>query len=224
MIEDDEELAEILCEFLYQNGIEVTNFAEPFSGISHLKYDKECDLVILDLSLPNLDGLEVCKKIREISCIPIIISSARSDINDKVDALEFGADDYLPKPYDPKELVARVKSILRRSNTTQERPLEQPKAPIEIFSINESAYSIFFHGTALELTRAEYEVLSLFIHNKNCALSREDIVDSAPSISHDASAKTIDVIISRIRAKLGDDSKNPTYIKSVRGIGYKLCL
>ena len=117
MIEDDLELAEILSEFLEQFEMSVKTCAEPFLGLSELEINKY-DLVILDLSLPGLDGLEVCKEIRKKHDVPIIISSARHDLNDKVNAFELGADDYLPKPYEPKELVVRIKSHLRRTNAS----------------------------------------------------------------------------------------------------------
>ena len=115
MVEDDSELAEMLTQYLLKFNIEVTNFEDPFLGLSALKL-KTYDLVILDLTLPGMDGLDVCKAILENHDIPIIISSARSDISDKVSALQLGADDYLPKPYDPRELEIRIKTILRRFN------------------------------------------------------------------------------------------------------------
>lgn len=115
MIEDDIELAEFLSEFLLQHGIHVTNYDEPYTGISAAN-TQNYDLLLLDLTLPNLDGLEVCRRISKQKHIPIIISSARSDVEDKIKALDYGADDYLPKPYDPKELLARIQSLLRRSH------------------------------------------------------------------------------------------------------------
>ena len=115
MVEDDIELANVLTQYLSTFDIEVTNYDEPFLALSAIAV-KKYDLIILDLTLPGLDGLEVCKKIQERYNIPIIISSARSDITDKITALELGADDYLPKPYDPRELEIRIKTILRRFN------------------------------------------------------------------------------------------------------------
>lgn len=120
MIEDDLELAEVLSLYLKQFNIEVTNYEEPFLALSSLKLQK-FDLIILDLTLPGMDGLDVCKEIVEKFNIPIIISSARSDITDKVTALKLGADDYLPKPYDPRELEIRIRTILRRFNKSLEK-------------------------------------------------------------------------------------------------------
>ncbi len=132
MIEDDLELADVLTQYLKQFNMEVTNYEEPFLALSALKINKY-DLIILDLTLPGMDGLDVCKQIVKNFDIPIIISSARSDITDKVTALQLGADDYLPKPYDPRELEIRIKTILRRFNHSN----IQEEVPNKIFILNE---------------------------------------------------------------------------------------
>ena len=212
MIEDDMELAEILSEYLKKYGIEVENYEDPFIALSALRIHKEYDALILDLTLPGMDGLEILKKIREFSDIPIIISSARSDLSDKVIGLELGADDYLPKPYDPKELEARLKAITRRRN-------KPPKEPD--LRIYKNRHEIVFKGTPLHLTPAEFEVLSFLIEHPNQPINREELLYSCENLSENASEKTIDVIISRIRHKLGDEPKKPRYIQSVRGVGYK---
>jgi len=212
MIEDDLELAEILAEYLKKYGIEVVNYDDPFIALSALHIHKDFDALILDLTLPGMDGLEILKKIREFSDIPIIISSARSDLSDKVIGLELGADDYLPKPYDPKELEARLKAITRRRT-------KPPKEPD--LKIYKNRREILYKGKALHLTPAEYEVLSYLIEHPNQPINREELLYSCESLSENASEKTIDVIVSRIRHKLGEDPKNPHYIQSVRGIGYK---
>ncbi len=223
MIEDDEELAEILCEFLYQNSILTENFPEPYSAISHFKFNKNYDLIILDLSLPNLDGLEVCKKIREISSIPIIISSARSEIEDKIDAFELGADDYLPKPYNPRELIARIGSLLRRTSHTSPKEEIDKKESEELFRVDKANYDLFFRDRALDLTRGEFEIFSTLYESKNRAISREEILESCQTLDSLSCHKSIDVIIGRLRAKIESDTKNPKYIKTVRGIGYRFC-
>lgn len=120
MIEDDVELAEIITGFLKQYDMNVTNYDEPYTGMSAVNA-KHFDVLLLDLTLPNLDGLEVCKRVAKQNSIPIIVSSARSDVDDKVEALKSGADDYISKPYDPKELVARIQSLLRRYNKKYQR-------------------------------------------------------------------------------------------------------
>ncbi len=212
MIEDDAELAEILSEYLKKYGIEVENYEDPFIALSAVRINKY-DALILDLTLPGMDGLEILKKIREFSDIPIIISSARSDLSDKVLGLELGADDYLPKPYDPKELEARLKAITRRSKQKEEHQSQ--------FMIYKNRKEIAYKGQILHLTPAEFEVLSFLIEHPNQPIDREELLYSCESLSENASEKTIDVIISRIRHKLGEDPKKPKHIVSVRGVGYK---
>ncbi len=212
MIEDDEEITLLLKKYLEQYGITIIGFTKPSSALNSLEIEKY-DLIILDLSLPEMDGLDVCKKIRLKCNIPIIISSARSDLSDKVMGLELGADDYLPKPYEPRELVARVKSVLRRYASINSNSSE--------FSINHDKMQIFKNNEVLDLTQAEYEILKLFIEKKEMVISREFIANNVEAIKWDSSDRSIDVIISRIRHKLNDNPKSPKYIKSIRGIGYK---
>jgi two-component system OmpR family response regulator len=213
MIEDDLELAEILSEFLEQFEFEVETEDDPFKALSILKL-KSYDVVILDLTLPGMDGLEVCAAIRERQNIPIIISSARSDVTDKIKALELGADDYLPKPYDPRELEARIFSVLRRYEGKEEEEEAKPSD----FKLDEAAMSISYKGRKIDLTNAEYGILAYMIKKEGMVVSREDIIHNVSAINEDSSNKSIDVMVGRIRNKLGDKS----LIESVRGIGYKL--
>ena len=216
MIEDDLELAGIIIDYLKQFDIEVTNTDSPYNGLSMLKVKKEYELLILDLTLPEIDGLELIPKIREVSNIPIIISSARDDILDKVMGLERGADDYLPKPYNPRELQARIKAILKRF------------APVEIekttstFELKEDDMHILFKGNLLDLTLAEFDILKLLVHRNGGVIAREDFIYDSENIEDESSLKNIDVMISRIRHKISTFDKGTTYIKSVRGIGYQL--
>lgn len=218
MIEDDLELAEILMEYLEQFDINITIAEEPYIGLSTLK-TRSFDLVILDLTLPGLDGLEVCKEIRKHHILPIIISSARTDITDKVTALENGADDYLPKPYNPRELQARIMSLLRRQKgfvpTTQS--VQKPKDLI----LNEEQMLITLFAKELYLTPAEYGILAYLMKKEGGVVSREELIYNIEAISEETSNKSIDVIIGRIRHKLGENPKEPTYIHAVRGVGYK---
>ncbi len=213
MIEDDLELAEILGEFLEKYGFEVVTEDDPFKALSILKLEK-FDVVILDLTLPGMDGLEVCEAIRQRQNIPIIISSARSDVNDKIKALELGADDYLPKPYDPRELEARLHSVLRRYDVA----LELAQERLSDYKLDEDAMQISYKNRALELTNAEYGILAHMIKKQGMVVSREDLIHNVSAINEDSSNKSIDVMMGRIRNKLGDK----TLIESIRGIGYKL--
>jgi len=211
MIEDDPEFAELLSEYLSQFDIKVTNFEDPFLGLS--AGVKKYDLVILDLTLPGMDGLEVCEELVRKYDIPVIISSARSDINDKVQSFELGAYDYLPKPYDPKEMYARIMAILNRVNKKEGYASTTPKSDFEI-----KGDTIYFKGEALNLTPAEFEVLSLLVKHQGITQSREQIINTSATMSIDSQGKSLDVIISKIRSKLGDNKR----IQAVRGVGYKL--
>jgi two-component system OmpR family response regulator len=213
MIEDDLELAEILTEYLEQLDFSVVTEDDPFKAISILKL-KYFDLVILDLTLPGMDGLEVCGAIRERKDIPIIISSARSDLTDKVKALELGADDYLPKPYDHRELEARIHSVLRRYKA-KNRAKRKNKSD---FKCNIPEMVISYRGRSIDLTNAEFGILSYMIGKQGLVVSREDLIHNVNAINEDSSNKSIDVMVGRIRNKLGDK----TLIESVRGVGYKL--
>ncbi len=218
LIEDDLELSEVLSSYLTQFGMKVVSAEDPFLGLSFLTQEK-FDLVILDLTLPGIDGLEVILKIRQLSSIPIIISSARDDITDKIIGMERGADDYMPKPYDPRELVSRIKTILRRVQTKTE-PNEALKQTL--FVLDEKARAIYFKGVVLELTGAEYDILWLLMKYKNSAVSREQLLYESEHIDDDSSIKNVDVMISRIRQKLAKIDAYNSYIKPVRGVGYML--
>ncbi len=213
MIEDDVELAQLLKVCLYKSGIDVTTASAPLEGLK-LFQAQIFDMLILDLSLPQMDGMEICRLIRQESDIPIIISSARSDIKDKKMGFSRGADDYLPKPYDPEELIFRIDAIMRRINPSM------PKK-VSIYEVDENRYEITKNGLLLNLTQAEYDIVSYMIKKDRFVISREEMLMNIGSIKYESSLKSIDVIIGRIRQKIGDDTKNPRYIVSVRGVGYK---
>ncbi|WP_375722865.1 response regulator transcription factor [Arcobacter sp. KX21116] len=217
MVEDDAELAEVLTEYLSKFNIKVTNYEEPFLALSSLKINK-FDLIILDLTLPGMDGLDVCKQIITNHDIPIIISSARSDITDKVTALQLGADDYLPKPYDPRELEVRIKTILRRYNISTKIE-EKPK---KVFIFDEEKKEIRKNGKFIRLTAAEYEVLSLLIKREGFIVSRDDIFENSDLLNSDYdNIGSLAVIINRIRHKIEANPKTPNYLHTIRGMGYK---
>ena len=219
MIEDDVELAEILIEYLDQYNIKVTNFESPELGISALRL-KKYDLIILDLSLPEIDGIEVCKMIREHHSIPIIISSARSNIGDKVACFSYGADDFMPKPYDTQELILRIKSILKRCNfeISDKKNLEKKF----IFVHDKEKMEILKDKELLDLTNAEYHILAYMIKKAGYVISREELLSNVDSIKYESTYKSIDVLIGRVRTKIEDNTRKPRYIQSIRGVGYKL--
>ncbi|MDK9694297.1 MAG: response regulator transcription factor [Sulfurimonas sp.] len=213
MIEDDEELAMLLQSRLMKNQIDTTVALTPLEGLKLFK-ENRYDLLILDLSLPQMDGLEICRLIRQESNIPIIISSARSDMRDKTIGFTNGADDYLSKPYNPDELLFRIEAIMRRIHPESEKKRK-------LFERDESAREITKESLPLKLSPAEYEILSYMMQKERSAISREEMLLNIVSIHYESSLKSIDVMMGRIRQKIGDDMKNPRYIVSVRGIGYK---
>jgi len=214
LIEDDEQMADLLGRFLEEQQMHVSHVTRPSQAMTILEIEK-FDLIILDLSLPEMDGLELCRKIREITDIYIIISTARSDLDDKLIGFENGADDYLPKPYSPKELLARIKSMLKRQGNLKVEEQNESR-----FKIYEERTQIFFDEEALQLTLAEYEILKLLMKRHAQTVSREEIANSIDSHRFDSGVESINILIGRIRKKL-DPNNYDTFIQTVRGIGYR---
>jgi len=210
MIEDDPQFASLLSDYLARYNLEVTNYQDPYLGLS--AGVEKYDLLILDLTLPGMDGLEVCREAVEKYDIPIIISSARSDLTDKVIGLQIGADDYLPKPYDPQEMYARIISLLRRYKKINQDPKSS-----SALELNEKSELIRLNGKNMDLTPAEYNTLKLLIKNSGSTVSKEQILYDSEIFEY-GSDNSLSVIISRLRKKIGDSAT----IKNVRGIGYKL--
>jgi two-component system OmpR family response regulator len=213
LIEDDLEFAELIEGFLSSRSIQTQICDDPFKA---LVLDlNSYDLVLLDLGLPGIDGIELCKKFREKSKIPIIISSARSSVSDKVLGLQLGADDYLPKPYDPDELYARIVSLIRRTKDFNQEN-EKPK---KAFKIDENSRDIKYLDNFLYLTEAEYEVMSELVKSYSSIVSKEQLIYSSPSVSSDG--KSLETVISKIRNKIKPYS-NTNHIVSLRGRGYRI--
>jgi two-component system OmpR family response regulator len=215
LLEDDQEICETLTRYAKDYQIDITAFHLPQTALNWLEKEP-FDILILDLTLPEMDGLEVCRVVREKYAIPIIIVSARATIGEKILGLEIGADDYLPKPFDPREFVARVKALVRTVKRVKTEQSSNAK-----FHIDEARHAIYMDEQKLPLTMAEYEVLRLLINAKGNVLSRDTIADNCDSMKWESSAKSVDVIISRIRSKMGDNAKDPQYIFVVKGLGYK---
>jgi two-component system OmpR family response regulator len=213
LVEDDLEFAELIEDFLSSRSIETQVEDDPFKALV-LDLGK-FDLVLLDLGLPGIDGIELCKKFREKSKIPIIISSARSSVSDKVLGLQLGADDYLPKPYDPDELYARIVSLIRRTKDFT----EQNQKPKKAFEIDENSRDATYQDTPLYLTEAEYEVMSELIRSYGSVVSKDQLIYSSPSVSSDG--KSLEMIISKIRNKIKPYS-DKNHIATLRGRGYRI--
>lgn len=213
MIEDDAEFASLLTEYLKRYNMDVTNYEDPYLGLSCPI--GEYDLLILDLTLPGMDGLEICKEIVSKHDIPIIISSARSDLSDKVIGLQLGADDYLPKPYDPQEMHARIISLLRRYKKLSTLSGEKN----DRLTIDIDRNVIMLDDVELSFSPAEYTIMQILIQNRGSTVSKEQILYDS-DIFRDSSDGSLSVLLSRIRKKLGKDVE----IKSIRGVGYRLLL
>lgn len=217
MIEDDIELASIIIKFLRKYEIEVENAEDPHLGLKMLK-EGDYELLILDLTLPFIDGLDLIEKIKAISSIPIIISSARDDISDKLTGFDRGVDDYLPKPYNPRELEARIKSTLRRYQKTTSK-IEKDDS---WFDVNYEARIILYKGTLLHLTAAEFDILRVLIEHQDCVVSRESIIYQSKFINDNSSRQSITVMVSKIRNKIMKIDPDFHNITSVRDVGFKL--
>jgi DNA-binding response OmpR family regulator len=215
IIDDDEKLNDLLKGFLSDFGFSVLTATHPEKGLKKLK-QKSPDLVILDVMLPGMDGFEVCKTIRQQSAVPIIMLTARGELMDRVVGLELGADDYLPKPFEPRELVARIHSVLRRSkNIDQALP--------EVFGQLEIDFSrqvATLAGRDVELTTNEFSALVLLAARPGRVFDRDQILQELRGIDCEAFNRSVDITMSRLRQKLNDNPKNPVFIKTVWGTGY----
>lgn len=214
LIEDDLPLQALISSFLTSYDFETVAYADPKAALECLLETKEhFDIVVLDLMLPGMDGFDVAKMIKSRLDIPIIISSARTDIGNKIYGYDLGADDYLDKPYEPRELVLRIEAVLRRYSRKNELVISD-------FTIDEPNKSLMMEGYPIDLTRIEFDIFLLLLKHRGKNLSRDQIIGSL-GLGDETKHRTIDMHISNIRLKIGDDAKEPRYIKSVWGIGYK---
>jgi DNA-binding response OmpR family regulator len=214
IIDDDERLNALLTKYLAPFGFSVRAVTHPDAGLRALKADPP-DLLVLDIMLPDTDGLAVCRKVRETSRVPIIMLTARGDVADRIVGLELGADDYLPKPFEPRELVARMQAVLRRGAHE-----DNDVVRVGALELNLTTHSASLKGRALPLTTAEFELLGLLVRNRGRVLTRDRIMEAMRGMDAEAYDRSIDVLVSRVRQKLGDDAKRSMFIRTVRGIGY----
>jgi DNA-binding response OmpR family regulator len=215
LIDDDEKLGVLLTEYLAGFGFSVRAVAHPDQGLRALKADPP-DILVLDVMLPGMDGFAVCRKVRETSRVPIVMLTARGEVTDRVVGLELGADDYLPKPFEPRELVARLQAVLRRGG--QAEPDDVVRAGR--LELNGTTRVARLDGVALPLTTAEFDLLGLLVRRRGRVLSRERIMEETRGVDWEAYDRSVDVLISRLRQKLGDDPRQPAFIRTVRSAGY----
>lgn len=225
IVEDDDRLAQLTADYLISNGMIVEVVRDGSAAIPAI-INRQPDLVVLDLMLPGADGLEVCRMVRDKYKKPILMLTARTDDVDQVLGLEMGADDYVPKPVKPRVLLARIRALLRRSDgqeaeeAAKARNGDGVRLEFGDLVIDNSAREVWLRGDAVDLTSAEYDLLWLLASNAGTILSREEIFERLRGIQYDGQDRSIDVRVSRIRPKVGDDPMNPRRIKTVRSKGY----
>ncbi|MDX1696435.1 MAG: response regulator transcription factor [Ketobacteraceae bacterium] len=218
IIDDDEQLTEVLEEYLVRFGFQVAVAHSPGEGLQQMRTALP-EVLILDVMLPEMDGFQLCRKIRATGAwqhIPVLMLTARGEVTDRVVGLEIGADDYLAKPFDPRELVARLNSLLRRA------PAKKPASIISLNGLTLDAVSqqVRLDGELLTLTTMEYELLKLLMTHAGTTFSRDELMNALRGIDAELFSRAIDTLVSRVRQKLGDTGKPPRFIKTVWGRGY----
>ncbi len=220
IIDDDEKLCRLVQEYLGSMGYEVES---AYTGSKGLKMALEGDYhaIILDVMLPEMDGFELLRQLRNQSHVPVLMLTSRGDETDRIVGLEIGADDYLPKTFSTRELLARLRAVIRRSHMTK-GGLEKSVKGLHFGSLrlNEDAYEAFLDGHRLDLTPIEYQLLVRLAKAGGRALTREQLLDAVADRNFDVFDRSIDMHISSLRGKLDDDPKNPRFIRTVRGVGY----
>ena len=213
LIDDDQKLGDLLKNYLKSFDIDLSVVNDPRKAIETINR-KDPDLLILDVMMPHINGFELCKMIRQESDKPIIILSARGEADDKIKGIDLGADDYLSKPFEARELVARVHNLLRRTQKGSTFGSDQ------IFQIDQQRLEVSLNGNVLDLTTKEFELMDLFIKNPGMIFSRDEIIKEIKGIDAHLFSRSIDILISRLRHKIEDDPKEPKLIKTIWGKGY----
>ena len=225
MIEDDHRLAHMVMAYLSQSGVEVVHAATGLGGLAQLQDAKPPpDMVLLDLMLPDIDGLEVCRRIRALpgalAQTPVLMLTAKGDPMDRIVGLELGADDYLPKPFEPRELLARIRAVLRRHQPGTTAPTHYEPLKFGSLLIDRDARSVTVRGQVCELTSYQFDLLWVLAERAGRVLSRDQIMEAVRGRELEAFDRSIDVHMGRIRSAIEDDAKTPKRILTVRGVGY----
>ena len=217
VVDDEFEIVKVVRAYLEQSDFRVITASDGQQALVVFRHEQP-DLVVLDLNLPQLDGLDVCRAIRRDSNVPIIMLTARVEETDRLIGLEIGADDYITKPFSPREVVARVRTVLRRST-----PAPEPSSLITIgaLSIDSLKHEVQLQNRLIDLTPSEFNILLIMASQPGRAFSRMDLLDAAQGEAYEGYERSIDVHIKNLRQKLGDEPRTPTYILTVYGVGYK---
>jgi len=216
VVDDDKGLRELLAEYLSGRGLSVETCEDGESSLIRLKQGG-VDLVVMDIMMPGIDGFETTRALRAFSQVPVIMLTARGDDMDKIVGLELGADDYMPKPFNPRELLARIQAVLRRSEASQNETIRIVAGPLSVDSDRRVAT---IYEKELELTTTEFEILRTLVANAGRVIPRERLMELARGEGWASFDRSVDVHVSHLRKKLGDSPKSPTFIKTVRGVGY----
>ena len=217
LIEDEVDLAKVLKSYLEKGGYEVAFAARGDAGLALWKQVKP-DLVLLDLNLPGMDGLEILKEIRKAGDIPIIVTTARIEEMDRLIGLEIGADDYISKPYSPREVVARVKTVLRRTGPKQSKTNIMR---VDDLLVDQDSHTVELAGEPIELTPSEFNLLTVLASHPGRVFSRGQLLEAALGTGYEGYERTIDAHIKNIRSKLKEDIRDKKYIETVHGVGYR---
>lgn len=218
IIDDDEKLCDRLARYLGGFGYDVLTALRPSEGLAIID-ESAPSLVILDVMMPEMDGFEALGEMRRRGDIPVIMLTARGDVDDRIAGLELGADDYLPKPFDPRELLARIQTVLRRHRAAPERGGGKTLR-FRGLAIDDGRGAVELDGEPVAMTDLEFRILSALVSRRGRVMDRESLLDSVKGASWEAEDRSIDVAVSRIRQKLGDDPRSPRFIKTLWGEGY----
>jgi DNA-binding response OmpR family regulator len=216
IIDDDEKMNRLLQNYLAGFGYNVLSCTHPALGLQKIKQYVP-DLIILDIMLPDMDGFTVCREVRKDLSVPIIMLTARGDVTDRIVGLELGADDYLPKPFEPRELVARIQTIMRRVSNQYNLSGSFKFDHLEIIPEKQL---VLVDGETIDITTMEFQLLLLLVEKRGRIITRDQIMDSLRGIDWSAFDRSVDVAVSRLRQKLKDDPKTPRFIKTIWGTGY----
>jgi two-component system OmpR family response regulator/two-component system phosphate regulon response regulator OmpR len=219
IVDDDAGIRDLLADYLAKQGMCVTT-ARDGKEMDERLTGLYPDLIVMDLMLPGEDGLSLTRRIKAARDVPVIMLSARGEDIDRIVGLEVGADDYLPKPFNPRELLARIRAVLRRGNSGNHDQSANEVARFGPFSLDLAAQTLSRDGVEIALSQAEFTLLKLFVERPNRALSRDQIMDNLKGYERDPFDRSIDVRVTRLRKKLEDDPANPAYIRTVWGQGY----
>ena len=223
VVDDDPELRELTQAYLVKNGF-IVNTVETSVGMDEFLATNDVDLLILDLMLPGEHGLAIAKRLKKKKDLPIIIVSAQGEDIDRIVGLEIGADDYLPKPFNPRELLARIRAVLRRSSgKLEEKEIESSRLVFNDFELDLNAHSLSRGGEKVSLTSGEFDLLALLAANPNRVLHRDTILDRLTGAERSPFDRSIDVRVTRLRGKLEFDPSKPELIKTIWGKGYMFC-